>query len=80
MNKEYKLDFIRNHMNIINNISMFFPVAPISQEKLIFLLKNKVITSKYLNRTKEDIETNLGKSIVSKENFLPKQKAKKKLN
>ena len=31
-------------------------------------------------RTKEDIETNLGKSIVSKENFLPKQKAKKKLN
>src|SRR3990167_10913839 len=27
-------------------------------------------------RTKEDIETNLGKSIVSKENFLPKQKVK----
>lgn len=31
-------------------------------------------------RTREDIEENLGKSIVSKENFLPKQKEKKKLN
>lgn len=30
-------------------------------------------------RTREDIETNLGKSIVSKDNFLPKQKEKKKL-
>ena len=30
-------------------------------------------------RTREDIEENLGKSIVSKENFLPKQKEKKKL-
>lgn len=30
-------------------------------------------------RTREDIEQNLGKSIISKENFLPKQKKKKKL-
>ena len=30
-------------------------------------------------RTREDIEQNLGKGIVSKENFLPKQKDKKKL-
>src|SRR3989339_625298 len=52
-------------MNIINNISMFFPVAPISQEKLIFLLKNKVITSKYLNRTKEDIEAEIDKYSVN---------------
>ena len=65
MNKEYKLDLIRDHMNIINNISMFFPVTPISQEKLISLLKNKVITSKYLNRTKEDIETEIDKYSVN---------------
>jgi len=31
-------------------------------------------------RTRQDIEENLGKSVVSKENFLPKQKEKKKLN
>jgi DNA-damage-inducible protein D len=30
-------------------------------------------------RTREDIEHNLGKSIITKENFLPKQKEKKKL-
>jgi DNA-damage-inducible protein D len=30
-------------------------------------------------RTREDIENNLGKSIVSKQNFLPKSKNKKKL-
>lgn len=30
-------------------------------------------------RTREDIEKNIGKSIVSKENFLPKKKEKKKL-
>lgn len=30
-------------------------------------------------RAKEDLEKNLGKSVVSKENFLPKQKEKKKL-
>src|SRR3989339_327443 len=52
-------------MNIINNISMFFPVTPISQEKLISLLKNKVITSKYLNRTKEDIEAEIDKYSVN---------------
>lgn len=31
-------------------------------------------------RTREDIEKNIGKSIVSNENFLPKKKEKKKLN
>ena len=31
-------------------------------------------------RTREDLEKNIGKSIISKENFLPKQKDKKKLN
>ena len=31
-------------------------------------------------RAREDLEKNLGASVVSKENFLPKQKEKKKLN
>jgi hypothetical protein len=31
-------------------------------------------------RTRKDLEKNIGKQIVSKENFLPKQKNKKKLN
>ena len=30
-------------------------------------------------RAREDLEKNLGTSVVSKENFLPKQKEKKKL-
>lgn len=30
-------------------------------------------------RAREDLEKNLGKSVISKENFLPKQKEKKKL-
>ena len=30
-------------------------------------------------RTREDIETNIGKSIISKENFLPKNKEEKRL-
>ena len=31
-------------------------------------------------RTREDIEKNIGKSIISEENYLPEQKEKKKLN
>jgi len=31
-------------------------------------------------RAREDLEKNLGKSVISKENFLPTQKVKKKLN
>lgn len=31
-------------------------------------------------RTREDIEENIGRSIISKENFLPKQKEKKRIN
>jgi DNA-damage-inducible protein D len=31
-------------------------------------------------RTRKDIESNIGKSIISKDNFLPKQKDKKRLN
>ena len=34
---------------------------------------------KIAKRAREDLEKNLGKSVVSKENFLPKQKEKKKL-
>ena len=30
-------------------------------------------------RAREDLEKNLGRSVISKENFLPKQKEKKKL-
>jgi DNA-damage-inducible protein D len=30
-------------------------------------------------RAREDLEKNLGKSVISKENFLPKQKKKKKI-
>jgi DNA-damage-inducible protein D len=30
-------------------------------------------------RARENLEKNLGKSVISKENFLPKQKKKKKL-
>ena len=31
-------------------------------------------------RAREDLEKNLGKSVISEDNFLPKQKSKKKLD